>query len=85
MDIPSFPIVAGKLSMLRMKWLCGACNTEKVCNIPFNTQFFEVLLIAKRDHAGLGATCKWSPTNIHIRLFHPNDQAKGHAPKISGR
>jgi len=65
-----------RLFVLKMKWLCGACNTENICNIPFETHFFDVLLITKRDHARLGAICKWNPTNIQIRLFHPNDQAR---------
>ena len=50
-----------RLFVLKMKWLCGACNTENICNIPFETHFFDVLLITKRDHARLGANAVIAP------------------------
>jgi hypothetical protein len=55
--------------VLEMKWHCDVCQRENVCDVPRETHFLGVIVIAKTDHERINPSCEW--VKIHIRLFHP--------------
>ncbi len=56
-------------SVLKMKWHCDVCQVENVCEVPRETHFLGVILMAKRDHESISPFCGW--VKIQGSLLHP--------------
>lgn len=66
--------------MLEMMWHCEVCHRENVCDVPRETHFFGVVLMAKRDHERINPSCEW--VRIHVRLFHPPGPSVSYHDKV---
>ena len=66
--------------MLRMIWHCDVCGVENVCEVPRETHFFGVILMAKTDHESINPSCAWE--RIHVQLIHPPRPAVSSHDKV---
>lgn len=52
-----------------MKWYCDLCSIQNICDVPRETNFFGVILLADKDHASINPSCAWR--KIRVSLLHP--------------
>src|ERR1035438_3368754 len=55
--------------VLKMTWHCEVCQRGNACDVPGETHFFGVVLMAKTDHELINPSCGW--VKIHVRLLRP--------------